>query len=474
MMMAIRSSSICSTDGGSGTVGHTTLVESASASRDGHRGEKDQDRHQGRDDDAVVGGDAGASDPPRRSPSVPPAILVDHILPYLDRDAYECVLCLNREVYETAKASSYALPPPWPERTLLERRDGVGVSCVAFSPLGDGRAIACGCSDGTVYLWKRTNGKRRALTADTSGEGRGDGGGRNQLQPRQQQRRQILSIVFSPDEKYLVTGGADATIRVWLLDRDLDPVGGSFTLPKVTAREQHLDSQNSRTSRPIHSLSFFPTSDLLVSAGHDHFINVWDVSSRQHLGTVQHPDKVESIAVSPDGRSIASSTWDGTVRILDVTFSQSADSIRLALCGPHNVDRNEPNLKVVGKGLPLTTVQFSQDGMSLHGLKGFRLRKWKLSNQKAAGEGGVICSSMSGQRVHRIYSIALSPQAHRVAYAERDGTIRMSTLALAYYKADITRQLYGHSEECTMRFSPQGKHLVSGSSDGSLRLWTVI
>lgn len=450
MMMPISNSSSVRSDGGFSSTSHSMVAKDAIVATDVHADHDEQLQWQ----------ESIFRAPDDRRPYFPSAILVGHILPYLDRNTYESALCINREVYEAAKVSS-ALPPPWPETTLLKRHDGYGVSCVAFSPQEDGKAIACGCEDGTVYVWHRNNGKRVTLTTDT---------GSGQEAGIQIQQQGISSIVFSPDERYLVTGSVDATIRVWHLGADLKPTGKSFTLPKVTTRE-HLNG-HSRAARPVHSLCFFPSSDLLVSAGHEHFICLWDISSRQHLGSILHPDKVESIAVAPDGKSIASSTWDGTIRIIQIAVSEGNTSRKLLFAGARG-DICEPELKFVGKGLPLTTVRYSLEGKSLHGLKGFRLRKWELSYEKRVGEGGEKYSCMSGQRINRIYSIALSPQAHRVAYAERDGTIRLSTLASAYFKADIKRQLYGHKEECTMEFSPRGKHLLSGSSDGSLRLWTV-
>jgi WD40 repeat protein len=364
----------------------------------------------------------------------------------LDRTTYENVSSLNKEIYELANVS-LKLPPPWPETFLLKPKtttattttntttSSSGIKCVTFS--SSSKAVACGCHDGSVCLWTRQNGKKYKLNGRPSEKNIGVS----------ITRMEVLAIAFSPNEKYLAVGNADTTIQIWILDSgSLIPTGDSFTLH---------DEVNQSS---VHSLSFFRNSNVLASAGHDSYISFWDLSTRQHIGVVPHPEKVESISVSPNGKTMTSSTWDGTVRIFEVddSFFHSMSS------GNDTV----LDMKILGKGLPLTEVQWSQDGSCVHGLKGFRLRKWRVENP-----GDCIC--LSGRRVNRICSIALSPQGHRVAYAERDGTIRISTLASAYYKADITRTLYGHSDECSMTFSPDGRCLVSGSSDGSLRLWNI-
>jgi WD40 repeat protein len=358
-------------------------------------------------------------------PWFPSALVVDHFMPFLDRKTYENVVCLNKEIYNNAKESS-KLPPPWPETLLLKH--SYSITCVAFS--SSSHAVACGCEDGSVLLWKRRNGEKQVLS--NSGDAVFS--------------IAVLSLAFSPDEQYLAVGSVDMCISVWKLRDDFNV---NSKLPIV------LCSEHNR--RPIHSLSFFPNSTNLASAGHDKYINLWDISTGSHLGIVTHPEKVESIAVSPDGRTLASATWDGTVR----TFEIDNHSVKTLVS-------QTPNEKVLGKGLPLTNVQWSEDGSFVYGLKGFRLRRWEVD---ALVDGDSTC--LSGRRINRIYSIALSTTGHRVAYSEGDGIIRLSTLASAYYKADITRTLSGHSQECTMGFSPDEQCLASGSTDGTLRLWNV-
>lgn len=360
-------------------------------------------------------------------PFFPSALVVDNILPFLDRETYENVTCLNKEIHHCAEASS-SLLPPWPEKMLLKL--SCSITCVAFSP--SSRAVACGCDDGTVFLWNRRNGKRQKLERDNS----------NAFVSVA-----ALSISFSSDEKHIAMGSVDTSIYLWELGEDFIV---QSDMPKVLCS----DGQ-----RPVHSLSFVPNSHILASAGHDTYVNLWDTSAPKHLGTIQHPEKVESIAVSPDGASLASSTWDGTVRTFKVEADRENDRGMGGMISSQAA-------KILGKGLPLTNVQWSSDGAFVYGLKGFRLRRWK-SHSDCDG------TCLSGHRVNRIHSIALSPTGHRVAYSEGDGRIRISTLASAYYKASITRTLSGHSKDCTMAFSQDGKCLVSGSGDGTLRLWNI-
>jgi WD40 repeat protein len=45
-------------------------------------------------------------------------------------------------------------------------------------------------------------------------------------------------------------------------------------------------------------------------------VKLWNVATRQELATLKgHTNIVESLASSPDGRTLASASWDNTIRL---------------------------------------------------------------------------------------------------------------------------------------------------------------
>src|SRR5439155_9993862 len=77
-------------------------------------------------------------------------------------------------------------PPPEPQLKL-------SIHSVAFST--DGTLLACGCRDGTVWLWDRSTGKPGPTLSGHIGP--------------------VLSVVFAADGKTLATAGEDKTVRLW-------------------------------------------------------------------------------------------------------------------------------------------------------------------------------------------------------------------------------------------------------------------
>ncbi len=76
------------------------------------------------------------------------------------------------------------------------------------------------------------------------------------------------------------------------------------------------------TNRVI-SVAFSPNGKAIASCSYDKTIRVWDASTGQCLHTLSgHSSRVWSVAFSPDGQTIASGSEDQTIKIWDVNTGQ--------------------------------------------------------------------------------------------------------------------------------------------------------
>jgi WD40 repeat protein len=115
----------------------------------------------------------------------------------------------------------------------------------------------------------------------------------------------VSALLFSGDGRVLVSAGRDNAIRVW------DVSGGR--------ERRRLEGH----TKGVNGLALSPDGKTLASAGGDGVVRLWDMSSGKALDTLEgHKGRVLCVAFSPDGKVLASGDEDGTIRLWDAGTRQ--------------------------------------------------------------------------------------------------------------------------------------------------------
>jgi uncharacterized protein with WD repeat len=219
-----------------------------------------------------------------------------------------------------------------PVRDLVESYDSV--YAVAFSP--DSKLVAAAGADRAIRVWETESGKEVALMEDHadwiydiafSPDGKRlasasrdktskvfDIEKKESLVTFPGHGDTVYTVVFSPDGQTIATGGADKQIRLWRPNEDAKAVrtitgfGGA-----------------------VFKLQYAPDGQQLVACSSDKTLRLFKVSNGSQVRLFQgHQDWIYSFALTRDGHTLASGSWDGQVRLWNLDDGKSPRTILAA------------------------------------------------------------------------------------------------------------------------------------------------
>lgn len=319
------------------------------------------------------------------------------------------------------------------------RMDRAGpVTCAAFMP--DGRTVVTGGADHLVQGWNTQSGQTRKRFY-------------GHIQT-------IIAVAVAPDSKSLAAASADGTVRIWKPEYD-------------------SETESIETSA-IRSVSFSPDGKLLASVGKQ--AEIWDASNRTLVTTLPIEEGREArLAFAPDGKLLAISSHAGQIKlfaapdwrlagtlptisntIIDLVFSP--DGRQLAIRGHPQpviifdlVSKTEI-ARLVSSAAVTKSLVFTPDGKQLIS-GGSNIQFWDSSDGRKLRAYPI-----------RTGRLAITPDGKKLAALIGEFEIGVFDLK------EMTElfRLRGHKAWIyDLKFSPDGRSLVSSGNDGTLKLWHV-
>lgn len=233
----------------------------------------------------------------------------------------------------------------------------------------------------------------------------------------------VNAIALSPNEKWLLTGSTDHSLRVW-----------DLTGKEILKLTGHTGS--------IEAVGFSPDGTYILSGSVDHKIKIWTQTGELIHTCKEHQKGITSLAFSPDGLYFASGSRDNTLIIWNAKTFKKYKTLQ-----GHTADIHD--------------ICFSPDGKYvLSGSLDTSLRLWNLESEEFTLFEG---------HSNAVLSLDFSSDGQHIISGSSDQTLRLWNR-----KGELLQTLEGHHALVnSVIFSAKGQEIISACSKGVCIHWNL-
>jgi WD40 repeat protein len=274
----------------------------------------------------------------------------------------------------------------------------------------------------------------------------------------------VRSIAYSKDGAMLASGGGNL-IKTWDTGSGRNTATFDLKAPAVrlavservlaaTSQEQNIDfwdwhrkeklgTVEKKEEKYYNLIALSPDSKTIAAANLDNSISILDVDTgAESCGWQAGPKEVTGIALSPDGKKLATGT--DTIRIWDVKSGKKLSTL----------DGHAGNV---------TALAFSPDGKTLaSGSIDTTVRLWDV-------ESGAERVKLQGH-TDKVTSVSFNPEGKSLASGSEDATVKLWSVDSGNCINTISTKV----KVLSVEFNPRdGKTLATGRGDGMIEIWNV-